>query len=319
VNFESRGTRISGVGAYRPGRLVGNDELADQAGVAAEWILSGTGIATRYHAGPAEDVITMAVAAGKQALERSGVSPDEIDLVILTTATRRQLAPAGAPQVAMGLDIPAAGAFDLNAVCAGFGYALSMASNAVALGQARNVLITSSERLTDVISPENPDTFVIFGDGAGAVVVSPSEDWGIGPVSWGSDGSRASVIEIQVREGQHDLATMDGPIVYRWATGKMPAAAKQACALAGVSLEDIKWFVPHQANRRIVELLATRLGFAANQVARDVVDTGNTSSATIPLALSRLYENSDVRSGDLALLIGFGSGLSHAAQVVKLP
>ncbi|WP_405161467.1 beta-ketoacyl-ACP synthase 3 [Nocardia sp. NBC_01499] len=313
-----KGTRISGLGVYRPGRLVGNEELAARAGVDPEWIQGGTGIATRYHADAAENVVSMAIAAGKQALEAAKVAPDEVDLVILTTATRRQLAPAGAPQVATGLGIPAAGAFDLGAVCAGFSYALSMASNAVAVGQARNVLITSSERLTDVIDPENPDTFVIFGDGAGAAVVSPSNEWGIGPVSWGSDGSRASVIEIQVREGTKDLATMDGQIVYRWATSKMPEVAKHACELAGVSLGEIKWFVPHQANRRIVDMLASRLGFVSAQVARDVIDTGNTSSATIPLALHRLYENSEVQYGDLALLIGFGSGLSHAAQVVRL-
>ncbi|QIS22060.1 beta-ketoacyl-ACP synthase 3 [Nocardia terpenica] len=313
----ANGTRISGLGSYRPGRPVKNDELATRAGVDPDWIKNGTGIETRYHAGPDDDIVTMAVAAGRQALENAKVAPDEVDLVILTTSSRRQLMPAGAPQVATGLGIPGAGAFDLGAVCAGFSYALSMASNAVAVGQARNVLIASSERLSDLIEPGIREPFVIFGDGAGAAVVSSADQWGIGPVSWGSDGSRASAIETEIR-GDTDLIMMQGQAVYRWATGKMPAAATHACELAGVGLDEIAWFVPHQANLRIVDMLATQLGFAPTQVARDVVDTGNTSSATIPIALQRLYESSDVRSGDLALLIGFGSGLSHAAQVVRL-
>jgi 3-oxoacyl-[acyl-carrier-protein] synthase-3 len=315
------GTRISGIGAHRPGRLVGNDELAKDVGVEAAWIQGGTGIVTRYHAGPDEDVISMAVQAGGRAMAAAGVSPEEIDLVILTTSTRRQLAPAGAPQVASQLGITGAGAFDLNAVCAGFSYALAMASNAVQVGQARHVLITCAEKLTDFLDPAARDTYVIFGDGAGAAVVSASDSdsLGIGPATWGSDGTRASVIEMVRNENQRDVAAMNGKAVYRWATSKMPAVARRACELAGVSREDIAWFVPHQANRRIIDQLATQLGFDDAQVARDVVDTGNTSSATIPLALDRLYATAAVKSGDLALLIGFGSGLSHSAQVVRLP
>ncbi|MFI6999079.1 beta-ketoacyl-ACP synthase 3 [Nocardia sp. NPDC050175] len=314
----SSGTRISGLGVYRPGNLVKNDELAALAGLDPDWIRNGTGIESRYHAGPADDIISMAIVAGGQALEAAKVAPDEVDLVILTTSSRRQLMPAAAPQIATELGIPAPGAFDLAAVCAGFTYALSMASNAVAVGQARNVLITSSERLSDLIGPEIREPFVIFGDGAGAAVVSASDEWGIGPVSWGSDGSRASVLATEAQEGKNDRIAMQGQAVYRWATGKMPAAAKRACELAGVGLDEIAWFVPHQANLRIVDALARQLGFAEDRVARDVIDTGNTSSATIPLALHRLYESSDVRSGDLALLIGYGAGLSHAAQVVRL-
>jgi 3-oxoacyl-[acyl-carrier-protein] synthase III len=248
----------------------------------------------------------------------AGVAPSEIDLVILTTATKRQLAPAGAPQVADRLGITAAGAFDLNAVCAGFGYALAMASSAVRCGQAGHVLVVGSERLTDTIDGSDPDTFVVFGDGAGAVVVSRSEEMAIGPAVWGCDGSRSGLIEINPRQGRDSLR-MNGPPVYKWSTGEMPAAAREACALAGVELSDIEWFVPHQANRRIIDTLARELGIPGDRVARDVVDTGNTSSASIPLALSRLMENGTARTGDLALLLGFGSGLSHAGQVVRIP
>jgi 3-oxoacyl-[acyl-carrier-protein] synthase-3 len=312
------GTKVSGFSGYRPGRLVDSDELAESADVDAAWIREKTGIATRHHADPGETVVMMAIAAGERALAATGVPLGDIDLVILTTSTRGQQVPSGAPQVASGLGIQDAGAFDLNAACASFSYALALASNAVAVGQARHVLITAAERPTDYLDPEIADTYVIFGDGAGAAVVSPSDDWGIGPVCWGSDGSRSSAIEVRSRPGGTDVVMMDGQVVYRWAVNAMPAVARRACELAGVSLGDVRWFVPHQASRRIIDRLAASLGFSDGQVARDVVDTGNTSSATIPLAMERLYREADVKADDLALFVGFGAGLSYSAQVVRL-
>jgi 3-oxoacyl-[acyl-carrier-protein] synthase-3 len=206
----------------------------------------------------------------------------------------------------------------MNAVCAGFTFGLTVESNAVRTGQAQHVLLVGSDKLSPMIGPELPDTFAIFADGAGAAVVSVSETEDIGQAVWGSDGSRASVIESRVRPDGALRATMDGPVVYRWATGEMPAVAEAACARYGVSLGDIDWFVPHQANRRIIDTVARALRVPAGQVVQDIAETGNTSAASIPLALHRLRDSGRSEPGDLLLLLGFGSGLSHAGLVARM-
>lgn len=311
------GSAITGLAAYRPSRLVTNTDLAGPAGVTPQWIEERTGIRTRYECGPDEGILSMAIAAATKALTMSGADPAEVDLVVLATATKLQLIPGWAPQVAAGMGLRC-GAFDLNAVCGGFGYALAMASNAVRLGDARHAIVIGSERIRHMLQAERPDTFVIFGDGAGAAVVSRSERQDIGPTVWGSDGTREHVIYTEQHGGEHHVL-MDGPSVYKWSTKDMPAAARKACELAGVTLEDVRWFVPHQANRRIVDTLARVLHIPDDRVARDVVDTGNTSSASIPLALTALHESGRTSPGDLALLLGFGAGVTYAGQVVRLP
>ncbi|GAA3849359.1 ketoacyl-ACP synthase III [Saccharothrix violaceirubra] len=314
----NRGSRIAGVGSYRPVRRVSNDELAATTTVSAQWIVERTGISARRYAGDDETVVSMATAASIAAVKAADLVPDDIDLVILATSTREQLAPAGAPQVATGLGARGAGAFDLNAVCAGFTFGLSMASAAVRTGQARNVVLVGSDKLSPMIGPELPDTYAIFADGAGAVVVTGADHEGIGQAVWGSDGSRHDVIESRTREDGALRATMDGPIVYRWATGEMPAVAHAACERFGVTLADIDWFVPHQANRRIITTISRALKVPADKVVDDIGETGNTSSASIPLALSALRDSGRTEPGQLVLFLGFGSGLSHAGLVARM-
>ncbi|GAA2368518.1 3-oxoacyl-[acyl-carrier-protein] synthase 3 protein 4 [Catellatospora methionotrophica] len=313
------GSTITGLGAYRPAHCVGNEELAQLTSVTPDWIVDRTGIQTRHHASPDEDIVTMSVEACGKALAMADVDTADVDLLILATSTRLQRIPGAAAQIASRLGIPSAGAFDVNAVCAGFTYSLANASNAVRLGDARNALVVGAERTSDLINKDTPDTYVIFGDGAGAAVVSRSERADIGPSVWGSDGGRHAVLETRIFDDGNEYVAMDGPLVYKWSTATMPKVARQACERAGVAMSDVAWFVPHQANRRIIDTLTRVLGFADDQVSRDVIHTGNTSAASVPLALTRLRESGKTTPGDLVLLLGFGAGLTYAGQIVRMP
>ena len=309
------GTRLLSLGAYRPRRVIENDEVAANAAVDEEWIRERTGIERRRFADADEDIAYMAIAAGRAALEAADMSPDLVELVVLASCTQRFPIPSSAPAIAHGLGISSPGAFDLNAVCAGFSYALASASALVRVGAARVALVVASERNSDWTHPGAADVYPIFGDGAGAALVGASETTGIGPVVWGSDGGRAGFIGLA---GDPARIRMDGPLVFKWAVETMPRVAHEACARAGVGIDDIAWLVPHQANLRIVDLVAARLGFDLTRVTRDVIECGNTSAASIPMALCRLREERGA-TGDLALLLGFGAGLGFAGQVVALP
>ncbi|MGY1730511.1 beta-ketoacyl-ACP synthase III [Geodermatophilus sp. SYSU D01045] len=311
------GARILGLGGYRPRRRVTNDELAQVMDTNDEWIQTRVGIAERRWASEDETLQEMAVAAGGKALAASGLAPDEVDLVILASASLKEPIPGIGPQVAHRLGIPRPGAFDLNAGCAGFCYALEVASAAIRAGSARNALVVGVERLTDVVDKTDRSTAVIFADGAGAAVVGASDEPGIGPVAWGSDGDQFSAIEIVA--GSRGIS-MAGQAVYRWATTRLTDTLIQAMEAAGVGPEDIDVFAPHQANLRIVESMTRRLGFSKETVvARDIVQAGNTSAASIPLALTALMESGEAKSGDLALVLGYGAGLTFAGQVLVLP
>jgi 3-oxoacyl-[acyl-carrier-protein] synthase-3 len=311
------GARIVGMGAYRPRRRVTNDELAQTMETTDEWVRSRVGIAERRWASEDETLAEMAVAAGGKAVADSGLAPDEIDLVIVASASLPAPIPGIGPQVAYRLGIPRPGAFDLNAGCAGFCYALGVASDAIRTGDARTALVIGAERLTDVTDLTDRSTAVIFADGAGAVVVTASDEPGIGPVAWGSDGDQHNAIEIAA--GRSTM-TMAGQAVYRWATTKLTETLVQAMERAGVGPADIDVFAPHQANLRIVESMTRRLGFRDDVVvARDIVQSGNTSAASVPLALSALMESGEAKSGDLALVLGYGAGLTFAGQVLVLP
>jgi len=311
------GARIMGLGAYRPRRRVTNDELAQVMETNDEWIQTRVGIAERRWASEDETLVEMAVAAGGKALAASGLAPDEIDLVVLASASLTQPIPGIGPQVAHRLGIPRPGAFDLNAGCAGFCYALEVASAAIRTGSARNALVVGVERLTDVVDKTDRSTAVIFADGAGAAVLGASPEPGIGPVAWGSDGDQFSAIEIAAGTG---TMTMAGQAVYRWATTRLTETLEQAMEAAGVGPKDVAVFAPHQANLRIVESMTKRLGFGPDVVvARDIVRSGNTSAASIPLALTALLESGEAKSGDLALVLGYGAGLTFAGQVLTLP
>ncbi|GLX03283.1 MULTISPECIES: beta-ketoacyl-ACP synthase III [Microbispora] len=308
--------RILAFGGYQPAQVVTNDDLAARLDTNDEWIQSRVGIKERRVAGPQESEIDLAVQAGGKALAASGLSSDDIDLVIVATCTIEAPIPNAAGRVAHRLGITAPGAFDLNAACAGFCYALAAASDAVRSGSATNVLVVGSEKLTQWVDGEDRSTAVIFADGAGAAVVGPSDRPGIGPVAWGSAGDKAEAIMIKDRQS---FLYQEGQTVFRWATTALHPVAKLACERAGVDPADLAAFVPHQANLRIVEAIARKLGADNAVVARDIVLAGNTSAASIPLALSRMIERGEVQSGGLALLLGFGAGLTYASQVIEIP
>ena len=311
------GARILGLGSYRPRRRVTNHDLAQVMDTNDEWIQSRVGIAERRWASEDETLVEMAVAAGGKAIAASGLAPDEIDLVIVASASLRAPIPGIGPQVAHRLGVPRPGSFDLNAGCAGFCYALGVANDNIRSGSSRNALVVGVERLTDVTNMDDRTTAVIFADGAGAVVVGASDEPGIGPVAWGSDGDQYNAIEIAAGSS---TMTMAGQAVYRWATTKLTDTLIEAMEKAGVGPDDIDVFAPHQANLRIVESMTKRLGFPENTViARDIVQSGNTSAASIPLALAALLESGEAKSGDLALVLGYGAGLTFAGQVLVIP
>jgi 3-oxoacyl-[acyl-carrier-protein] synthase III len=311
------GTRILGVGHYRPANVVTNHDLiARGVDTDDEWIKSRVGIAERRFAAPDETVVDMAEVAGSKALAAAGVSAAEVDLVLVATCTMATPVPAASPQLATRLGIDAPGAFDVNSGCAGFVYALNAASAAVHAGQARNVLVVASERFSGWLSFEDRSTCIILGDGAGAAVVGPSDTVGLGPVVWGSDGAQFDAVAIDERT---QTFRQEGQAVYRWATSQMAPVALEACRRAGVTPGELAAFIPHQANLRIIDAIARKLNAPNAIVARDIVTSGNTSAATIPLALSRMVERGEIPSGAPVLLLGFGSGLAYAGQVVLSP
>ncbi|GAA4615715.1 ketoacyl-ACP synthase III [Actinoallomurus liliacearum] len=310
------GARILAFGHYQPSNVVTNDDLAKTVDTNDEWIQSRVGIKQRRIAGPEESVVDMAVQAGGKALASSGLSPEDIDLVIVATCTQEAQIPNASARVADRLGIAAPGAYDVNAACAGFCYALSNASDAVRAGSARNVLVVGSEKLSQWVDWTDRSTSIIFADGAGAAVVTGSEEAAVGPVVWGSAGDMADRIYIKDRTS---FLFQEGQAVFRWATTALHPIAREACERAGVDPSELAAFIPHQANLRIIEAIARKLKAENAIVADDIVNAGNTSAASIPLALSRMIEHGDVPSGAPALLIGFGAGMTYAAQVVRIP
>jgi 3-oxoacyl-[acyl-carrier-protein] synthase III len=322
------GARVLAFGGYQPARIVTNDDLAKTVDTNDEWIRSRTGIASRRIAGPDETVADMALAAAGKALAASGLSPADIDLVIVATCTPEVMIPNTAAVVARRLGISAPGAYDLNAACAGFCYALANASDAIRAGSAKYVLVIGAEKLSQWVDWTDRSTCIIFADGAGAAVVGPAvvgpagddqaqdESPGVGPVVWGSDGDMADKIYVKDR---NSFIFQEGQAVFRWATTALHPIALRACADAGVDPSELDVFVPHQANLRIIEALARKIGAPQAKVAADIVTAGNTSSASIPLALSRMIERGELATGDKALLIGFGAGVCYAAQVITIP
>ena len=313
------GAKLLSVGDYQPANVVTNADLAGRMDTNDEWIRSRVGIASRRVAAPDETVPDMAVAAAGKALAGSGLAPGDIDLVIVATCTMPTPIPSAAAQVASRLGITAPGAYDLNAACAGFCYGLSAASSAIASGQATNVLVVGAEKLTDWVDPNDRSTAIIFADGAGAAVVGPAatpEEVGVGPVAWGSTGESSELITIPSRTG---FLGQEGQAVFRWATTALAPVALEACRRAGIAPSELAAFIPHQANLRIIEAIARKLGAPNAKVADDIVEAGNTSSASIPLALARMAARGEVRSGDPVLLLGFGAGLTYAGQVVLCP
>jgi 3-oxoacyl-[acyl-carrier-protein] synthase-3 len=310
------GARILGVGDYRPAKVVTNEDLERVVETSDRWIRERTGIASRRVAGD-ETVADMATIAGGKALAAAGIDPATIDLVLVATCSNWDRLPGVAPQVAARLDIPLPGALDVNAACAGFCYALGQASDAIRTGSAHHVLVIGAEKLSQIVDWTDRSTCILFADGAGAVVVGPSDEPAIGPVVWGSDGGKDTMITCRADD---PYLRMDGQGVFRWATTKLAPVARAACERAGYAPSELGAVVLHQANTRIIDAIVRVLGVGPDAViARDIVDTGNTSAASIPMALARLVAKSEITSGTPTLFLGFGSGLSYAAQVVLAP
>ncbi|GAB2768181.1 ketoacyl-ACP synthase III [Nocardioides salsibiostraticola] len=319
---------LLGVGSYRPTRVVPNAEIVDAIDSTDEWIQQRSGIKTRGVASDEETVQFMSVASSRIAIERAGLTASDIDCVVVATVSHLLQTPSIATAIAHELGTDQAAAFDISAACAGFCHGVSMASDFVRAGSARHVLVIGVERLSDITDPTDRGTAFIFADGAGAVVVGPSETNGIGPVVWGSDGEQYDLI--RQREDWRDVLVADEPImphltmqgaaVFRWAAFTMAKVGLDAIERAGLTVDDLDCFVPHQANLRIVELLAKTMKLPDRvRIARDVVDQANTSAASVPLALDRMIAEGEAKSGDTALLIAFGAGLAYAAQVVTVP
>ncbi|MGH3647788.1 MAG: beta-ketoacyl-ACP synthase III [Micromonosporaceae bacterium] len=310
------GSRIVSLGHYQPSKVVTNDDLAQTLDTNDEWIQSRVGIRSRRIAEPDETVASLATAAAEKALANSGLTAADIDLVIVATCSSKERSPNVAARVSRSLGITAPAAYDLNTACSGFSYALANADHAIRAGATRNALVIGAEKLSDITDWDDRTTAVIFADGAGAAVVTGSEEPGIGPVLWGSDPEKGDAVVI---EGWQPKIQQAGQTVFRWATFALPKLAVAACEKAGVKPEELAAFVPHQANLRIIEPLARKLGAPDAVIAKDIVESGNTSAASIPLALSKLVERREIPSGAPVLLFGFGGGLTYAGQVVRCP
>ncbi|WP_336320955.1 beta-ketoacyl-ACP synthase III [Streptomyces lavendofoliae] len=319
---------VLGVGSYLPSRRITNAMLCRRIDSSDEWIRSRSGIRTRYWAAEHETVEEMAVAAAEQALRHAGLTGDQIDGVIVSTVSHLRQFPSLAVAVAHRVGARAPGAFDITAGCAGFCYGLALAADTIRAGSARHVLVIGVERLSEQLDHDDRTTAFLFSDGAGAFVVGPSEEPGIGPVEWGSDGRYKDTIRQTASwaslRGEPDapwpVIAMEGREVFRWAAYEMGAVATRALDRAGVGLHELDAFVPHQANLRITEELAKGLRLPQTvAVARTIVDYGNSSAASIPIAVHRMLADGAVRPGGLALLLAFGTGLVYAGQVIRLP
>jgi 3-oxoacyl-[acyl-carrier-protein] synthase-3 len=330
--------RIMGVGGYRPVRVVPNEVILEHIDSSDEWIRSRSGIASRHWAGPEETVAEMSIAAAGKALADAGIAAEDIEGVIVATVSDLKQTPAVATEIAYRIGAGKPAAFNVSAGCAGFGYGLTLAKGMVVEGSAKYVLVIGVERLSDLTDKEDRATAFLFGDGAGAVVVGPSDVPAIGPTVWGSEGDKSETIKQTVNwdrfrmgdvsqlpvdsrgEVKFPALTQEGQAVFRWAVFEMAKVAQQALDASGITADQLDAFIPHQANMRIIDSMIKALKLPEHvAVARDIETTGNTSAASIPLAMERLLATGQAKSGDTALVIGFGAGLVYAATVVTLP
>ncbi|GAA3888319.1 ketoacyl-ACP synthase III [Streptomyces sedi] len=318
--------RLAGVGGYRPSRVVPNEEILRHIDSSDEWIRSRSGIVTRHWAGPDETVAEMALAASGKAIASAGITAEQIEAVVVSTVSHFSQTPAIATDIAHRLGTDKAAAFDISAACAGFGYGLTVAKGLIVDGSAGHVLVIGVERLSDLTDRTDRSTAFLFADGAGAVVLGPAQAPALGPTVWGSEGDKSQVIRQTVPWDEYQpgdkfpALRQEGQTVFRWAVFEMAKVAQQALDAAGITAQDLDVFIPHQANMRIIDSMAKTLKLPEHvAVARDIEFSGNTSAASIPLAMERMLETGQARSGDTALVIGFGAGLVYAATVVTLP
>jgi 3-oxoacyl-[acyl-carrier-protein] synthase III len=337
VTAGAKYSAILGLGGYRPRRVVDNAEICTMINSSDEWIRTRSGIIERRWASDDETIQMMSLAAARKALDRAGIEAGQIDTVIVSTVTHLYQTPAIAATIASELGANSAAAFDISAACAGFCYATAMADSFIRSGASKYALIIGVERLTDMTNRSDRSTAFLFADGAGAAVIGPSDSPGIGPVVWGSDGDQALLIRqtepwdaalawdresYRSTEGEANWPTlrMEGNPVFKWASYTMAKTAAEALDAAGVRPEDLDVFAPHQANMRITDAMFRALKLPSRVVvARDIARQGNTSAASIPLAIEALLESGEAHSGQTCLIIGFGAGLVFAGQVIILP
>lgn len=311
-----RGARLLGTGHYQPSRIVDNNEIARLVDTSDDWILQRVGIRTRHLADPGDTVASIASNAATAAIADAGIAADEIDLVVVATFSNIDRSPSTAGRVAEAIGAPTAAAFDVNSACSGFVQALAIAQQAVAAGTARHAVVVGAELMSDITDWSDRSTCILVGDGAGAVVIGAAEHSEMSPVVWGSVPGMTESVRVERPE---ESFRQNGRAVFRWAITEASSHARRAIERAGLTPADIAAFVPHQANLRIVEPLAAQLQLDNAIVATDVVESGNTSGASIPLALSKLLKTHDVPSGSPILLFGFGGGFAYAGQVVLAP
>lgn len=331
------GSQMLGFGDYRPGRVQYNAEIVDLIDSSDEWIQERSGIKSRRVAEEHETVVYMAVEASRAALDHAGLQASDIDQVILASVTYPSLTPAAAPLVAQALGCGHGPAYDVAAACAGYPYGIGVADATIRAGAATHSLVIGVEKFSDFRNPYDRGTAFIFGDGAGAAVLGPADEPGVGPTIWGADGEGGDLIaqipdwleyrkaienpEATEDERRWPYIGMKGPSVFRWAAFQTGPIAMAAVEAAGLTIEDIDVFIPHQANTRIIDTMVKKLALPDHVVVarEDIADMANTSAASIPLATARLYREGRVKSGQLALQLGFGAGLAWAAQVIRLP
>ncbi len=322
--------QITGWGISVPERVVTNHDLERQMDTSHDWIVQRTGIHARRIAGPGETTKTLAVAAGRAALDRADLDPTDLDMIIVATSTPDHLIPAVANQIQDGLGAEAVPAFQLGAGCAGFIYALTTAHQFVASGACRRVLIVGAEVLSRFMDWQDRSTAVLFGDGAAAFVMEATpKRCGLYSFALGSDGSQGHHLLVPAGGSAEPFgpdtfahgrqyARMNGREVFRFATRVIGVACRQAVARAGLSLDDIDWIVPHQANLRIIEAGARQLGLPLDRFVVNIQDYANTASASVPLALIEALERGKIRREQKLLLVAFGAGLTWGAAVLQM-
>lgn len=320
---------IIGVGMYAPEKVLTNAELAGTLNTTAEWIETMSGIRERHIAAPSQAASDLGLVAAQRALARAGVSPDEVDLIIVSTSTPDMQFPSTACIIQERLGIKNIPAFDLTAVCSGFVYALTVGAQFIANEFSRTVLVIGTEAVSRVINWSEKETCMLIGDGAGAVVLRQvPAGYGVLSAKLGADGSGASFMMVpaggsrmpvtaEVLEKKMNKIQMNGSEVFKFAMKMLPEVTEQALALANLRTEELKLIIPHQANRRIIEAAARRMELPMEKFMVNVERYGNTSSATIPIALHEALETGRIESGDLIALTGFGGGLAWGSLIMR--
>jgi len=307
---------ITGTGRYLPAQILTNDQIASRLDTSDEWIRSMTGIRHRHISAPDEQASDMALAASREALAAAGLKGSDLDLIIVATITPDMIFPSTAALLQSRLGARHIGAFDLSAACTGFVYGLTVADAMVSKGAARHVLVVGAEKMSRLLDWNDRATCVLFGDGAGAVVVSLSERPGIRTTHLHADGHQPEVLNCAPNFGR-PFIHMDGGVVFRFAVRGMVEAAEEALAAAGACGADVDWFIPHQANQRIIDVAARKLAIPHERVVISVDRHANTSAASVPLALDEAVRDGRIRSGHQVLLVGVGGGFTWGSVLIR--